>query len=268
MQSFAVIFTSTIISKPYATSYLMRRIAPINCLFLLTCFCTQASLAQSSVQDSSFRSAAIQNMVDLYHKTTGSASNLYNGPQYESYYPGFEKTSHQFFLFNDFTPGSVLYDGVLYKDVPLMYDLVRDELVLRHLNNSSWITLVKEKIESFTLQDHHFRRLKRDNKLNLPEGFYSELYVGNIMLLGRYQKIREEYIDQRTVFSKAISRTHYYVIKDGKTLPVKNKKTLLNVLEDKKSYLSQFIKQNDLSFKKNLETAMVQTVKHYDQSTR
>lgn len=237
-------------------------------LFPLTVFFARNLAAQSAASDTSFRSAAIQNMVAIYHKTTGSASNVYNGPQYEAYYPVFDKETHPFFNLKSFSLGAVLFDGVWYNNVPLLYDIIRDELVLQHFNTVSWVSLIKDKIEGFNLQGYRFIKIKKGNPFNLAEGFYNRLYAGGLTLLAKHRKDREEYIDQNIVLSKSFERTHYYVIKEGKIFSVKNKKTLLNVLGDKKNSLNQYIRQNRLSFKKEPEKAILQTVTYYDQSTR
>src|SRR5690606_9186697 len=58
--------------------------------------------------------------------------------------PGFKDSA----FVND---GTVLYDGIRYRDVVLFYDVVKDELVALHPDGVTRIVLVKPFVQEFTM---------------------------------------------------------------------------------------------------------------------
>ena len=243
----------------------MRKTLACSILLVSAFLRAITSSAQTSASDSLFRTAGVEYLVSLYHTATGTSSNLYNGTQYEQIFPLFEKGTHQFFQSNEFTNGTLVYGGTEYTDAPLLYDVLKDELIVRHPEHSSWISLAKDKVDKFTLHSYNFTRLKKGNELKLPEGFYARLYSGGISLLAKYQKLKQEVITGSSVFSKVLPKTSYFIVKDGQVHLVKNRKGLLKLLGDKRGQLSQYIRKQKLNFRKEPEAAMVQVVSFYDQ---
>lgn len=221
--------------------------------------------AQVSGIDSSFRQAAISNVISFYHRSVGNASNLYNGTEYDVYqFPFIE--NHQYFGASSFIRGNVQYNEVLYTNVPLRYDIVRDELVLLHYDSIHNISLVKEKVAFFTIGENNFVCIVQDSLQRLlSTGFYQQLHAGKVSLLQKHVKRLEEIIDQQAVFSRIFYRKFFYLQKDGAYYAVKNKKDLLRLLQDKKSELQKYIKQEKLNFKRDASGAMTKLVAHYDQ---
>jgi len=221
--------------------------------------------AQNVPSDTSFRQASINKLVALYHTSVGPASNLYNGTQYE-FYPFPFQESHPYFETSSFTSGTVTYSGVTYTGVPLLYDIVRDELVLLHYDSIHRVSLVNENTASFSLAGHHFIRIERDSTQKvLPAGFYDELHQGQVSFLVKRTKDLEEVIDNRNVVSRVVYKKRYFVLNGGAYYAVKNKKALLRLFKDKKNEIQQFIKQDKISFKRNEEMAMKSVVAYYDQ---
>ena len=64
-----------------------------------------------------------------------------------------------------------------------------------------------------------------------------------------------------------ISQNVYYIKKDGVYYTIKNKSSLLAVLKSKKKEVQQYLKTNNIKFKREPERAMIMAVRYYDQIT-
>ena len=241
----------------------------VFCL-VLAFFVVVASFRGSAQQvaDTSFRQAAVQNLIQFYYVSIDNQAHLYNGPLYDAYPQPFTE-GHPYFLADSFYTGSVSYDGLEYVDVPLKYDLIRDELVMLHFRSGSQINLIKEKIDSFSITGHSFIKIEQDSSsINFPgTSFYDQLYSSPaIKYLVKREKNIQEMTERNSIETKVYARTDYYILKNGRYHTVKNKNSLLNVLRDKKNQLQEFIKKNGFRFKANFEAEVLRVVQYYDHS--
>src|SRR3954452_5902520 len=99
-------------------------------LFLTSCSFASVVSAQNIAADSSNYAIAIQNAISAYHQFLSPQTSLYNGSEYVDYaYTINEGTP--FFEDTQFSNGTVTYDNVLYTDVPILYDEVLEEVVIK-----------------------------------------------------------------------------------------------------------------------------------------
>ncbi|SDS59466.1 hypothetical protein SAMN05216490_1438 [Mucilaginibacter mallensis] len=234
-------------------------------------FAENAALAQTIAADSLNRKQALYaNITDNFYRTIGSQSMLYNGKAYEFYDPALKGNAYVFDNAS-FSPGTVVYDGVLYKDVNMLYDLFKDELVIKLYNSALKITLLKERVSSFDMLDHHFVNIKTDSTStnSVRSGYYDQLYGGKIQVLARREKsIQTAQGFAGSLDSYFLSSLNYYLYKNGRYYSVSSEGSFLDVLKDKKKELQQFIKANKLKFKKyQREDAMAKVAAYYDQLT-
>jgi hypothetical protein len=224
--------------------------------------------AQSSA-DTSFLQKSIQNTIQLYRQFLGKEAGLYNGPEYESY-PFRFQTGQPFFSVDSFVVGNLQYDGLDYFNVFLKYDLVRDELILRNHDGFNKINLIKDRVNYFEILDHRFVRITPDSsiKSNPPQGFYDLLHNGSVQFLAKRTKTVQQTIPGLVIEYHILSKDHFYLFKDGVYHKVRNKKTLLEYLKDKRANVQQFIRANNIRFKKNFEPAAILVLAHYDQTTK
>jgi len=115
---------------------------------------------------------------------------------------------------------------------------------------------------------HLFVRITRDSADQVKTGFYDQLYKGKIALYARREKrILEKYSNVQ-ISKVVISENVYYVKKDGGYHTIKNRSSLFAVLKNKKKEVQQYLKTNDIKFKREPERAMIMAVRYYDQSTK
>src|SRR6187399_1423136 len=95
---------------------------------LLPILLTMNAQGQSTNIDSLPAHLAFDQAVRQYHEYLSPEAGLYRGGEYPWYAFAF-KQGHPFFDQDHMRKGSVLYKGILYKDVPLIYDLIQENLV-------------------------------------------------------------------------------------------------------------------------------------------
>ncbi|MDP9230846.1 MAG: hypothetical protein M3O67_09280, partial [Bacteroidota bacterium] len=216
--------------------------------------------------DSSSSLPAFKSIVDFYNKSLSEQLHLYNGKEYKDYPYQFNE-GHPYFLSNNWSKGTLNYDGEHYEEVPMLYDVVQDELVILHFDNRSKICLVKEKISSFSLLAHSFVNIqpKNINSSTITEGFYDLLYAGQVSLFAKRTKNIQTFYRQSVSEIKIFKKDHYNLLKKNIYYPVSSKRSFLQQLTDKRKEIQQYIKKNRLSFKNDVENAMVKILAYYDQ---
>jgi hypothetical protein len=237
------------------------------CIFLLICIvlCLRMQ-AQSTTQDTSHSLSAYGLALRQYHDYLDPEPNLYRGGQYAEY--GFLiKDGHPFFGEDRSRIGTVVYNGILYENIPLLFDEVYDNLVTTDPIKVFKITLIPYQVDRFTIEDHSFVRLSDSlNRSQPSNGFYEQLYKGHISLLRRERKVVQEDIsNQAEGIRRYIEvRVSFYVRRGDEYYPVNNKSSLLVALKDKSKEARKFIRQNHLNFRKDKENVLVKVVAWYD----
>ncbi len=158
--------------------------------------------AQPAKTDSSIGSAAYSAALQFYHQWLRPETGLYNGSQYVDYAYTI-KAGHPFFGDDHgddhgedhMQKGSVFYDGVLYGDIGILYDLVNEQVVIDDPYHTYKIFLINGRLDRFTIRDHltardHlFIQLTDSVGSSAPRpGFYEQLYGGERISLFKKEK--------------------------------------------------------------------------------
>jgi len=205
---------------------------------------------------------AADSTINLYFTSVGETSGLYNGRVFY-WYPLMK--GHAFYPSDAWQKGSVLYDGTWYHHLTMMYDIYKDEIVLKH-PNSIPIRLFTERIQEFLLENEHFARLHPDKENVLKNAFYQVLAEGKIAVFASRLKRIEENIVDNTLERSFVNGDQFYVLKDGKYYLVNSQKQLLSLLKDKRQSISQHLRKQKLKYKKEKERTIVEIAKFYNQS--
>ena len=234
------------------------------CLFfsLISLLISHVAKPQQPLQDSADVKNSIDNFLNDYQKKVGHNLPIYNGREYIS--NGQKARGFAFYESDDFIVGSIYYDGILYKNIKMRYDLVLDELVINDFASTNQIALVKEKIDYFNLGVRHFVLVSPEKSSSdiLKTGFYEQLYGGYATVLARREKKlifpsraddETKYVEHDFYFMKI--KNVYYKIESGHSV--------LKIMKDKKDLIQKFIKENNISFKDNPEEAYAKTAEYY-----
>lgn len=237
----------------------MKNYKILYCLTLLL-LCSSFIFSQQS-PDSSYAKA-----VAVYINMAGANAHLYSGSEYIDF--DHRITGNPFFQDTYFTSGSIVYDGILYKDVQLFYDVLHDDVIIKNYDGTA-ILLPGEKVEAFSLLGHQFVNSKADSNTSSFKslGFYDELYNGKMKLFAKRSKAIVEKITTQYSESDYTKKDEYYILKNDVLYAVNDKNTVLDLMKDKKSEVVKFMHQSKIKFKKNPEAAMIKMVAYYDSLT-
>ncbi len=210
-----------------------------------------------SSQSPSFLSAK-----ELYQNTIGADSHLYTGEAYYNYNIAIKGTP--FFISDSMQPNDISYDGVLYKNVPLLFDIVKQKVVITRFESNERIQLVNAKIKYFTYDGHKFENfLQQASDENISANMYDVMFNGKAsVLIKRVKKIKESIkAEGRTSF---IEEDEIFVKKDNNLFEIQNRASVLDAFTDKKNLVKSYIRKNKFRFKKNIEKELIATAAYYE----
>jgi hypothetical protein len=225
---------------------------------------TPSAFSQSVVTDSALVQQSVRQVYARYQSAMHLHSHLYNGSEYVDYDHYIE--GHQYFGSDEWEEGTIHYDGTLYRQVPLLYDVRYDQIITENLAGPLRIRLVSEKVRYFTLLGHTFVRIVADSTTQggVRTGFYDQLYDGRVQVLAKRLKLIHEQISSGQVERDFFKRDRYFLRKDGQFYSVKGKGSVLAVFDDRKKELQKFLREQKIRYKRDPESAMVQLARQYD----
>ena len=215
-----------------------------------------------SLTDTSFLAASVINTKNVYFRFIQGNAHLYNGSEHKAYQSVSDE--HPYFISDDWAIGSIVYDNESNESVGMMYDLRNDKVIIEHYSNNNKIELVSKKISKFVLHGHIFVALKPDSAKQIQEGFYDQLYNGNVKVYARRLKQYQQRIESGTLVSSFDEKNQYFIFKGGIYFPVNSKASVLDALSDKKKLLKQYLSKSRIHYKKEKENALVKLTAFYD----
>lgn len=216
------------------------------------------TLGQPSASDTSLNPP-----IREYHRFLNPEAGLYRGVQYITY-AHLLKEGHPYFAEGRPLTGSILYNGVQYENIPILYDQVKEVLVINDNRGVYKIALVSLQIDSFTLENHRFFNNTDSIHSYLRVGFYQILHQGRTTLLKRERKMIRSQIDYLTVNQYIDYTVDYYLKKDGAWYTVNNERSLLHAFGDNKPALKKFLRAQGVKFRKDKENTLLRSADWYE----
>ena len=238
----------------------MPKRLPYILVICISSLCVRAQNADSSLRQDASK------IVDVYYQSLGEQSPLYNGSQYIEY-PFIIQEGHPFFGTQGFVNATIHFEGMTFEEVPTLYDIVRDQVVILDYHRNYKINLPSDKVEQFQLDGHTFVRVAQDSSKEIKTGFYEQLYQGKAALFAKREKKISQQYSNMEINNVVYSHNFYYIKKGDVFYPVTSKKSLLNILKPKQKEVQQYLKRNNVKFKKAPEKAALMAVEYYDQLT-
>jgi hypothetical protein len=229
--------------------------------------------AQTAGADTGVYQAALGKANSVYTVSIGAQLPLNNGPEYSFYNP-LEIRGSAYFMELPFTPGDVYYDGAGYKGVQLLYDLYKDEVAALLYDHFTKYILIKSRVASFDLAGHHFINISPDSlpaNTVLKGGYYDELYHGRTQVITKRYKVIQNYQSNGGIMEAYNFFTDvkevFYIRRGGVYYPVSGQGGALDVLQDRKKELRQYIKLNKLKFGQDPHGVLASIAAYYDRIT-
>ena len=229
-------------------------------LFIL--FLPRRCEAQSPPIDSN----ALKSAILTYIHSNAAEAQLYNG----ILYPGYDRQAqgHPFFLSDGFITGSVDYDGILYPELPLSYDLEKDILIIPNKQRNTTIQLLTEKLSGFAIDGHSFIYLSPDSgAVNPPApGFYEVLYKGSTTALVHHRKLLKAGVHTEDP-SNYIQYDDWYLEQHDHYQAIRNNSSIISAFRKQNRPLKEYLKKNRLNFRKAPAAAIAGAAEFYSRST-
>ncbi len=242
------------------------RLPMSKCPALILLFFSMVSAYGQSGKGSN-EELALNHARELYHSSLSEQSGIYSGPDYIGY-PHATKDGHQFFFSTDAFKGDVYYDGIQYKNIPLWYDIARNEVVAQHFDGYSRISLHPEKVRDFSIFNHNFIKIdqKASAATGLSEGFYDQLYARESEILVRRSK---DFVITTNLEGIWVSfsgeKTTIFLRTGSEYSTVSSQKSVLNALGKYEREVLAHLKQSGIKFRKEREKAITIMVAHFDE---
>ena len=235
----------------------MRKMTGTLVVLLLT-LCLQA---QDSGSPGQKQSSFTDSLWLVYQSSRGENLALYKGRQIMSGYTGIN--GHAFYPYQDWAVGKVQYEGFWYDGVEVMYDIYRDEVLVRHPNGVP-LTLFGDRVQAFSIKDHRF--VKFDSSAGpIRPGFYEVLADGELKVYARRIVVLREEIVEQTVVRTFNSTHRYYAQLGNKVITVNKQRPLVDLAKAKKSEVLSAVKASGLRFRKDAETVIKIIADTYNQ---
>jgi hypothetical protein len=227
---------------------------------------TNIAVSQTTKPDSAFMQVAHNQAVVLYEQAFRTQAHVYEGAQYIGHNPRIQ--IHPYYLIDSTQTGTIVYNEVQYRNVGMLYDIVRDELVVNPPLGGYRLRLRTDKIAQFTLGQHQFARILGDSVAGIQTGFYEIIYNGKVKALAKRQKIIQEDISGGVYKADFLPKDRFVIQKDGAFYEVKTKRSVLNLFPDQAKELRQYLRKNKLKFREQQrEEAIARAVQRYDELT-
>jgi hypothetical protein len=239
----------------------------LSAVFLIAVLLHSIQVSGQSLQeDTILFQTALSRTLAVYYDQLGDQSRLFNGSLYQGYEYVYREGNPYFLNSPVSRIGSVEYDSMLFINVPLIYEDYRQKLVA--VDQGFKMQLINERVNSFTIADHHFVRVFPTSQyVGLKEnGFYEVVYPGHTKILKWTKKDMQEALSSAFGSEWYVTRSDSYFIRiNGSWIYFKSRKDLLNILSDQRKEIQRFIKKNKLNYKKDRDNTLNQVAGYYDQ---
>ena len=217
--------------------------------------------------DSVLVSGSLKYLVNFYNNTRHDFNALYNGPFHYAY-PVIKQGS-PYFSGEAWQKGSVTYEDIIYVNVLMKYDLVKDQLIVMveekgHLP----LELFSPRIKEFSYKDLKFIYIPRNSPLSLKEGFYHQLSKGKITALCKTENTMEQIIVDDKIEWKVNQRKKYFIIDNNHSRTINRQRDLMEAVKNHRQQISNYLKERKLKFKKNKEQVITAATELYNKLER
>jgi len=222
--------------------------------------CISSETYAQQTSDSLLYRESLANIRQIYIRQIGDNAQIYHGREFIR--NGQKATGFPFYESDNLMASSVFYQGTIYPNQNVYYNIVSDELITNNYPHNAFIVLSPEKVDSFVIGNHVFVPLVSDKSNHLEnDGYYDQLYAGEPGLYAKREK--RLVVGSGSEETRYIQHDDYFIKLKNVFYAVDGKKELLDILKDQGEALKKYIRTNKLNFKKDLESSLVLTTTYY-----
>jgi hypothetical protein len=232
------------------------------CVGLIFHLCSISDTYAQQTSDSTLYKESLSNIYQAYLKEIGDNAQIYHGREFIR--NGLRANGFPFFESDNMLTGSVSYQGMIYPDQNIYYNIVSDELIINNYPHNAFIVLSPEKVDSFVIQHHVFVPISSSNLNHLEkDGYYDQLYAGEPGVYAKREK--RLVVGSGSEETRYVQHNDYFIKLKNVYYAVDGKSELLDILKDQEDVLKKYIRANKLNFKKELENSLTLTTIYYSQ---
>jgi hypothetical protein len=229
--------------------------------FFLLLFGQYTALCLAVIQDPSEGGEAAITAKAAFLQAIQTQMEVHNGVEHVGYLPSIE--GFAYFGSKDWQRGAVQYDGIVYGNELLLYDLLADKRAVKRPNGFA-IELRSGLIAWFTLHGRSF--IYVDSKgIVLKPGIYNEIAAGRITLYAKWQKQLEDQVEGMCINQKFTEQVLYYAVKNNQVHTIRTLRSLLELMDNRSGAVQQHMKQQGIKYKKNREAAFAAATAYFNQ---
>lgn len=197
---------------------------------------------------------------------------LNNGTVHLNMLKSADKT-HRYFKADSYSTGSVTYDGQLYTNVSLKYDLLKGILIAKvdGKNNNTGINLIPDKVASFSFYGKEFVNIDQERRSGTTiapsfSGFFEKDRIGKLTLFTQHRKEGIEVLQLEGVLYKFPERQDFAVRYNGKLHKIASQRDLIDLFPSSEESIRLFYGNNSQSEKNDTKTFYTNLLRQIDQS--
>ncbi|HEY2348819.1 MAG TPA: hypothetical protein VGH64_07370 [Puia sp.] len=224
--------------------------------------CSISDTYAQQPSDSALYKESLANIHQVYLKEISDNAQIYHGREFIR--NGQRANGFPFFESDNMLVGSISYQGMIYTEQNIYYNIVTDELITNNYPHNAFIVLSPEKIDSFVIQHHVFVPLSSSTFNHLEkDGYYDQLYAGEPGVYAKREK--RLVVGSGSEETRYVEHSDYFIKLKNVFYAVDGKSGLLDILKDQEDVLKKYIRANKLNFKKDLETSLTLATIYYSQ---
>lgn len=163
-----------------------------------------------------------------------------------------------YFHSKSFDIGTITINGLTYENIPLLYNIHKDQIITFHPLHSQKILLNSEKVNAFSLftpgKTQFIQIENNETYSHHNNGFYELVIAGEAQLLCKHYKTTSTKKEVGKYSGFFTASTDYLLKKNDQVIVVKNRKQAFDFLGlDRKAILKD-LKRNGIYFRGNQRT--------------
>lgn len=197
----------------------------------------------------------------LQNSTLKEQEPIFRGAEYRLFPP--TVGGIVYFQSDTLTHGDVIYYDRAYKNIPLLYNQLTDELVTLTLDGGSLIRLYTPKVRWFRVHNSDFVYLL-DSASAATGKFWQILFDPETKIFKKEIKTIEIRVVDHKMARVVRRQTKYRTFLNNADHDVSDKEALIAALADQKPAIRAFMKKNRRHFRKSgFETMIRETINYY-----
>jgi hypothetical protein len=205
----------------------------------------------------------------LYREKIPMTPEVFNGGEYVEYPSAY--IGHAFFQSTAYNYADIVFNGIVYKDIPLLYDLVSQNLIALNPIHAKKVILQSNRISEFIIHSDFGDVKFVKGSTKVVAGDYADIFLEEIVEDGLYayhqkslqREIKE--LERNTRFDQSESLLLFH---GGELNPLKTKQSAIRILGMEKKLAREVIKEKGLKYRLDRRAYQTAIVQAYQKTLR